>query len=282
MVQVQHERAKVVEGAALDAQGTVGAPAGPEANSSTQQVPRWNRWRDLCTATSCDGSQIASRISTTSPACAAAPSRFADPALPIRSSTSRKRSGPTGNGTSNSVRHRSNPSSVRSSNLLSLSVFSRWRTLRLIRSDRVSAYTSCSSTTLTAGSRDEGGNQAASSVGSSRAIHRNSQASNASIIGASSPALPRSPSRWPSPSSRWGRQRTSPDSANTKRRARSCARTAVMRYLTVRRYPHRSALVPVFPDRRGRLIPRGYRTRGRSGRGEVCHVGALRHAPQGG
>ena len=135
-----------------------------------------------------------------------------------------------GNGTSNSVRHRSNPSSVRSSKLLSLTAFSRWRTLRLIRSDRVSTYTSCSSTTLTAGSRDQRSNQAASRVGSSRAIHRNSQASSASIIGASSPALPRSPSRWPSPSSRWGRQRTSPETANTKRRARSCDRAAVMRY----------------------------------------------------
>ena len=116
------------------------------------------------------------------------------PTLPFRSDPARRRrrSGPAGNGTSNSVRHRSKPSSVRSSNLLSLSTFSRWRTLRLTRSDRVSMYTSCSSTTLTAGSRDEGGSQAASRVGRSWAIHRNSQAWVPSIIGASSPALPRS------------------------------------------------------------------------------------------
>ena len=44
--QILHERAKVVEGAALDPQGTVGAPAGPEANlvhatgSALEQVAR--------------------------------------------------------------------------------------------------------------------------------------------------------------------------------------------------------------------------------------------------
>ena len=108
---------------------------GPEADLIHPAGPTLEQVARLVHGNELRGIQIASRIPTTSPACAAAPSRFADPALPIRSSTSRKRSGPAGNGTSNSVRHRSKPSSVRSSKLLSLSAFSRWRTLRLIRSD---------------------------------------------------------------------------------------------------------------------------------------------------
>ena len=136
--QVMNERAKVVEAAALDPQRTVPAPWVRNRTSSTAQVPIRNRLRALCTTTSCDGSPPASRISTSSPAPIAAPSRCCDPAIPIRSSTSRRRSGPAGNDASNSVRHRSNPSTVRSCNVFSFSEFSRWRTLRLISSERVS------------------------------------------------------------------------------------------------------------------------------------------------
>ncbi len=64
------------------------------------------------------------RIPTASPALAAAPSRSAGPALPIRSSTSRKSSVPAGSAASNSVRHRSKPSLVRCCSVFSFTVFS--------------------------------------------------------------------------------------------------------------------------------------------------------------